>query len=225
VRPWSLTLIAAILLNTGLASADPITATPEANDPTLRPVVHERRAGLVTGVAGGVGFAGASGYPNNARFFNNPDYYSSSPLLIGWSGSAFLMGALTDWISLGPTATMANFESPKWKSTGFGIGFRAEVFPFVGLFPRLGDLAAYGSLGVGKTELRAKGPFPTADGSQSFLAIGVHHEWSFVRFLGTHTTAGPFVEYNAILSQPAERHWLAIGLRLAFYGSGQKLDH
>ena len=222
----SLALGTGLLLVSSLAAADAITASPDATDPTARPIVHERRGGLVLGAAGGIGFAGASGYPNNARFFNNPDYYSESPMLVGYHVSGFVMGALTDWLNIGPTLSTANFESDRWKSTGFGVGFRAEIFPFAGSvpwrLPALADLAVYGQLGVGVTELRAKGPYPTADGSQSFFSFGAHHEWRFVDFLGAHASAGPFVEYDAITSHPAERHWLAMGLRVAFYSSGRK---
>lgn len=205
------------LLGAPAALADAITATPEASDPTLRPVVHERRAGIVFGGTFGAGFAGASGYPNGARFLNDPSYYSASPLLVGWSASGFVMGALTDYLNLGPVLSVAEFDSAKWKSTGFGIGFRGELFPFVKVWPRLADLAAYGQLGFGETELRAKGPYPTADGSSSYFSGGIHYEWSFARFLGAHTTAGPFVEYSAIRSESAERHWLSIGFRIALY--------
>lgn len=220
----SLAVGAGLLLSADLAAADAITATADQSDEAARPIVHERRGGLVLGGAGGIGFAGASGYPNNARFLNNPDYYSESPLLVGYQVSGFLMGALTDWLNLGPTVTTANFESDRWKSTGFGVGFRAEVFPLIRFSPSLADLAVYAQLGVGVTELRAKGPYPTADGSQSFLGLGAHHEWRFVDILGAHASAGPFVEVNVIDSQPAERHWLALGLRVAFYSSGRKLD-
>lgn len=222
--------LAALALGTGLvlfsgaAAADAITASADSTDPTARPIVHERRGGLVLGMAGGIGFAGASGYPNNARFLNNPDYYSESPMLVGYHLTGFLMGALTDWLNIGPTVSTANFESDRWKSTGFGVGFRGEVFPLIRMVPCLADLAVYGQLGVGITELRAKGPYPTADGSQSFFGVGAHHEWRFVNFLGAHASAGPFIEYDAITSQPAERHWLAMGLRVAFYSSGQKRD-
>jgi hypothetical protein len=210
----------------GNAAADAITATADAADPTARPIVHARRGGLVLGGSAGIGFAGASGYPNNARFFNNPDYYSESPLLVGYHFSGFLMGALTDWLNIGPTVAVAQFESDRWKSTGFGVGFRADVFPLIRWMPALADLALYGQVGVGVTELRAKGPYPTADGSQSFFGIGAHHEWRFANFLGAHAAAGPFIEYDAIRSQPAERHWLAMGLRVAFYSSGgSRLDH
>src|SRR6188508_2933950 len=145
-----------------------------AADPAQRPITLERRNGAVLGASVGVGFAGASGFPNDAKLQNDPAYYSESPLLVGWSSSYFLMGALTDYLSFGPLLNIATFESEKWKSTGFGLGFRGEVFPFVKLLPALADTAAYAQFGFGTTELRAKGPYPTADGAQSFLGLGVH---------------------------------------------------
>ncbi len=154
--------------------------------------MHERRDGLVLGGAAGLGFAGASGYPRDATLLGNRDYYSESPLLVGYHFTGFAGLALTDWLNIGGTASVANFESEKWKSSGFGIGLRAEVFPLLHVVPTLADLAVYGQLGVGVTELRAKGNYPTSDGAQSFFGAGVHYEWRFADFLGAHTAAGPF---------------------------------
>jgi len=217
----------ALLLGTTLARtarAEATTASPSSDDPVLRSVNSERRRGVVLGASGGVAFAGSSGYPNNPQLRGNPDYYSSSPLLVGWSGSWFLLGALTDYVSFGPMFTIATFESAAWKSTGWGLGFRGEVFPLVRLVPSLADTAVYGQLGVGSTELRAKGPYPAAGGTQSFLGIGLHHEFRLARLLGGHAAAGPQIEYNAIRSDGAERHWLSVGFRVAWYGGRVKLD-
>jgi hypothetical protein len=205
-------------------------AAPEAppatlgEDPTLRKTVAERRGGVVIGVAPGVAFAGASGYPNNTRLVGNPDFYSESPMLVGVSTTYFLMGALTDFLSFGPMVNIATFESENWKSTGVGVGFRVEAFPLVHLFPTLADTSIYGQAGVGATELQAKGPFPSADGTQSFAGIGLHHELRFFRFLGGHVSGGPYVEYDAIFATSAERHWASVGLRLAWYGGTVALD-
>lgn len=211
------------------AQADAITATPAEGDPTLRSVPSERRDGVVLGATFGAGLAGATGYPNNAKLIDDPDYYSSSPLLVGWSTSYFLLGALTDYLSFGPMLNIAQFENDQWKSTGWGLGFRGEVFPLMGVAKKTGldwlaDTAAYAQLGFGTTELRAKGPYPTADGSQSFLGIGVHQEFRLFRMLGGHAALGPHVEYDAIRASSAERHWLAVGLRLAWYGGTVALD-
>lgn len=195
-----------------------------AEDPTLRKIVSERRAGLVIGVAPGIAFAGASGYPNNARLVGNGDFYSESPMLVGTSTTYFLMGALTDYLSFGPMVNIANFESDSWKSTGLGIGFRVEAFPLVRLLPMLADSAIYGQAGVGATELQAKGNYPSADGTQSFAGIGLHHEFRFFRMLGGHVSGGPYVEYDAIFATSAERHWASVGFRIAWYGGSVPAD-
>jgi len=210
------------------ALADSVTATESVagrEDPTMRKTVAARRAGVVVGVAPGVAFAGASGYPNNLRLTGNPDFYSESPMLVGHSTTYFLMGALTDYVSFGPMVNIATFESASWKSTGLGIGFRVEAFPLVGLVPALADTAIYGQAGVGSTELQAKGPFPSADGTQSFAGIGVHHEFRLFRLLGGHFAGGPYFEYDAIFAPSAERHWASLGLRVAWYGGTVTADH
>lgn len=196
-----------------------------AEDPTVRKVVAERRAGIVLGVAPGVAFAGASGYPNNARLIGNGDFYSESPLLVGHSTTYFLMGALTDYVSFGPMVNIAKFESDRWTSTGLGIGFRVEAFPLVRLFPTLADSSIYGQAGVGSTELQAKGNFPSADGTQSFAGIGLHHEFRLFRMLGGHLSGGPYAEYDAIFSTSAERHWASVGFRVAWYGGTVTADN
>ena len=207
------------------ARADAFARRDDPEDPTMRRTVAERRAGLVIGVSPGVAFAGASGYPNNVRLIGNPDFYSESPLLVGHSTTYFLMGALTDYVSFGPMVNIASFESASWKSTGLGIGFRVEVFPLVRLVPALADTAIYGQGGVGGTELRAKGgAFPSADGTQSFAGIGLHHELRLFRLLGGHFSGGPYIEYDAIHAPSAERHWASVGLRVAWYGGTVTAD-
>lgn len=221
------TAVALLLsLSATAARADSPTsaAAPSADDPTLRPLVAQRRKGVVLGAAGGIAFAGASGYPNNEQQIDNPAFYSSSPLLVGYSMSYFLLGALTDYFSFGPALTIATFESSKWKSVGWGLGFRAEVFPLVKLVPALADTALYGSLGVGTTELRAKGPYPSAGGTQSMVGVGVHHEWRIGTFLGGHGAIGPQLEYDVISSRANERHWFWAGLRIVWYGGSVTLD-
>jgi len=220
--------VSVVLAASGSASADSVTGssmTPEkADDPAMRAVEHERRAGLVVTLSPGVAFAGASGYPNDAKLIGNPAYYSESPLLVGTSGTITIMGALTDYLSFGFMMNSARFETEKWKSTGVAFGFRAEVFPLVKLFPTLADTGIYGQAGIGGTELQAKGPYPSADGTSSFLGLGLLHEFRFTTLLGGHLSGGPYLEYNAIFAESAERHWLASGFRLAFYGGTVTAD-
>src|SRR5690242_1919772 len=137
-RAPSLALLAAVTASTPAVAraqvaaepAAPVVAAPAPReeppvDPTFRKVVAERRAGVVLGLATGLAFAGASGYPNSALRIGDPAYYSESSLLVGSSTTIFLMGALTDWFSFGPMLNVASFENDTWRSTGFGIGFRA----------------------------------------------------------------------------------------------------
>src|SRR5262245_43328219 len=100
------------------AEQRPAQAEQRPADPSQRPITLERRNGVVLGASAGLGFAGASGFPNDQKLQNDPAFYSESPLLVGWSTSWFLMGALTDYLSFGPMLTIATFESEKWKSTG-----------------------------------------------------------------------------------------------------------
>jgi hypothetical protein len=207
------------------ARADAMTkAATDSDDPTFRVVEHEHRNGVVVGGSVGVGFASASGYPNNARLIGNPDYYSQTPLLVGVPYSLFVMGAFSDYVSLGPMLSIGTFDTPKWRSVGFGIGFRVEVFPLVHLVPTLANTAVFSQLGVGSTEAKAKGDYPSADGASSFLGIGLHHELRLTRLLGGHAAAGPFVEYDAIYSESAERHWLTTGLRVVWYSGSVIAD-
>jgi hypothetical protein len=52
----------------------------------------------------------------------------------------------------------------------------------------------------------------------------LHHEFRLTRLLGGHAAAGPFVEYDAIWSESAERHWLTAGLRVVWYSGGVLAD-
>lgn len=212
--------------NASLAAASAGAPAPsrEADDPKMQPIVLERRNGIVLGVAPGIAFGAASGYPNSDKFIGQPGYYSSTPVLVGTSTSFFLMGALTDYVSFGPMVNVASFENDKWKSSGFGIGFRIEAFPLVRLFPKLADTSVYTQLGVGSTEVAAKGPYPSSDGTQSFVGVGLHHEFRLTRMLGGHASAGPFVEYDAIFSTASESHWASAGLRVVWYGGTVTAD-
>lgn len=216
MRPY---VAAALLL---LLPASARAQTKE--DPAQRAVISERRNGVVLGFAGGPALAGASGYPNDVKFIGNPDFYSQSALLPGYSLTWFLMGALTDYVSVGPFVNVATFENDTWKSTGAGAGLRAEVFPFVSVCPCVADLALYASVGFGATSLAAKGPYPTADATQSFLGLGIHDEFRAGRFLGGHAAIGPYLEYDVIRASNAERHWATLGLRIAWYGGTVVLD-
>src|SRR5580693_5167514 len=69
------------------------------NDPKL--AVRTTRDGLVMGLSIGVGASGASGYPNASSEIGDPNYYSSSNLLLDTGWKLFVMGAIADYVNFG----------------------------------------------------------------------------------------------------------------------------
>ena len=177
------------------------------------------RSGLVVGLSFGGGVVGASGYPNEQSKIGDPADYSASGWMLGSSGSLFVMGALTDYLSFGFFYTHASSSNRDWRSSGDGGGLRVEAFPLVGVLPCLSGLGAFGQFGLGSGHLTSTTPgLPNSQGTQSFIGAGVLHEWSFGHVLGGHFGVGPALEYDAIWSRPFERHGLLASARLVFYG-------
>jgi hypothetical protein len=206
----------------GEVAAPPPPPKPPAmaEAPSALSAPHERRAGLVIGFGYGAGVAGSSGYPNGASLIDDPRYYSASDLMSGTGWSFYVMGALTDYLSFGAWFGAQTYESSHWRSVGGGGGFRVEAFPLYRLVPALADLAVFAQLGLGTTALHNKlpGNYPSADGEQSFLGIGVLHEWSLFKVLGGHVAVAPTLEYDLITARAVERHNALLGVRMAFYG-------
>lgn len=175
---------------------------------------HRFRSGVALGLTFGGGLVGASGYPNEGTRIGNPNDYSASGLMFGSSESFFLMGALTDYLNFGFWYAHAASSNHNWQSSGDGGGVRVEAFPLVTLLPRLAGFGLLGQFGLGVGNLSAKiAGLPRAEGTQSFVGAGVLYEWS----LG-HFGVGPSLEYDAIWSQPFERHGLVASARVVFYG-------
>lgn len=195
---------APVAVSTGVAS---IAATD-------RP---KRRNGLVLGLTLGPAFGYASGYPNNPLYIGQADYESKSGLMVGSSSSLLLMGALTDYLNFGFQVTAAELQSGSFRSSGTGMGFRADIFPFP--CRALSDLAFFTQFGLGMTTLDPKDSrYNNSDGAQTFVGLGVFHEWSVAKLLGGHLSLGPSLEYDAILTRPMDRHTVALAGRLVFYG-------
>jgi hypothetical protein len=183
------------------------------------PAARQYRSGVVVGLAFGGGLAGASGYPNNALQIGDPAFYSASGMMAGTNGSVFVLGALSDYVSVGFFFSHASFRNGDWRSASDRGGFRLELFPLVSLVPALQGLGALAQVGVGGGSLSAVAPgLPGADGTQSFAAAGVLYEWAFAHVLGGHFGAGPTLEYDAIWTPSFEQHGLVASLRFVFYG-------
>ncbi len=193
----------------------PTAGPPASTDPPA-----ERRSGVVLGTAIGLGLAGASGYPNNATLIGSPAYFSSSDLLAGANTSAFVMGAITDYLSFGFWLGGGTAKSSDWRSTSFGVGFRLELFPLYRLYPTLRDLGVSTQLGVGNATLTSTlpGSRPSSSGSQSFVGAGLFYELRLFSLLGGHVAAGPSLDYDVISAPSIERNGAVLSARFAFYG-------
>jgi hypothetical protein len=177
------------------------------------------RSGLVVGVIVGFGVAGASGYPNSYSEIGDPNYYSSSNLMVGSGSALFIGGALADWVNFGFWFGSQKFKSHDWQSTGGGGGFRVEMFPLVYAVPALKNLGVEGQFGIGGTSLQALGgDYPKASGTESFLGVGGFYEATIFHALGGHGVLGPELEYDNIYSTAIARGSGILGLRFAFYG-------
>ena len=171
------------------------------------------------GLGLGAGLAGSAGYPDDSTKINVPAYYAASGLLEGYGGNLFVMGALTDYLSFGFWGGLGTFRNSDFKSTGYGGGFRLEVFPLISLVPTLKDLALFTQLGIGSTQLNVThGLYPEANGIQSFIGGGAFYEWKLFSMLKGHVSAGPSFEVDSIFSRSIERHSSTLGARIAFYG-------
>ncbi len=204
----------------GAATPAPATTADTASAPSTKPP-KPLRDGVVLGASLGFGVASASGYPNDVRLNQNPDYYGSTPLLPGYSFSFMFMGALTPYLNVGVWGGGATFENSDWKSVGGGGGLRVEGFPLMAFCacvmpPVLANyLGVYAQVGAGSVSTRVKreGNYETVGGVQSFLAAGAFYEVK----LGKMFAIGPDLRYELIASRTSDRHGLILGARLAFY--------
>jgi hypothetical protein len=188
--------------------------TPITVDPP-----NERRGGFVIGLATGAGVAGSSGYPNDSNYIGVPSYYAASGLMAGYGGGLFIMGALTDYLSFGFWFANSTFENGSWQSKGQGGGLRLELFPLYGLGGLFRDLGAFTQVGIGATTLTyTEKSGISYNGVGSSIGAGVFYEIKLARALGGHFAIGPSLEYDAIISQPMERHGALLGARFLWYG-------
>jgi hypothetical protein len=177
------------------------------------------RSGLVLGLSLGLGVGGASGYPNDSTKIGDPRYYLASGPMGGASGTIFLMGALTDYLSFGAWFNHASYAAKDFHSDGNAGGLRVDVFPLIRLYPRLSGLAAFAEFGIGGGNLRSSvAGVEEAQGTQSFIGFGGFYEWSFWHLLGGHFAVGPSLELDSTFTQPFNREGLVASARLVFYG-------
>jgi hypothetical protein len=176
------------------------------------------RDGFTPSVSLRTGMAHVSGSPNDARAINNPDFHSSSDLLLGTSYSFHLGYALTDYLTTGFMVDVAQYESAHWRSHGLGVGIRIDAFPLYKACPCLANLGVFGEVGVGQATLDAKvGRYPNNDGTQSYVGTGLFYELTLTRIKTGHLALAPEIKYAHVDAMSISSDSLTTGLRLAFY--------
>jgi len=212
-------LLTWVLLAATTGSAAAAVPTGEIAPATALEAPHSLRSGLIVGLAFGGGLGGASGYPNDINRIGDPNAYSASGWMVGSSESLFVMGALTDYLNVGFFFGVAAFGNRNWHSRGSSGGLRIEAFPLALAYPSFAGFGIMAQFGIGDASLTSRIPgLPEADGTQSFAAAGVFYERPFWHVLGGHFAAGPSLEFDAMWSQPFERHGLLVSGRLVFCG-------
>jgi hypothetical protein len=196
-------------------------AVPTGDQAALSlPADHSLRSGLVFGLSLGAGIGRGSGYPNDHSKIGDPSYYWSSGWMGGTGESLFILGALTDYFSVGFFYQGAVYRNGDFRSGGSGVGMRIEAFPLAIVYPRLAGLGAIAEFGIGSANLESQkgGAATPAGGTQSFGGVGAFYEWPFGHLFGGHFAAGPSLEYDGIWTEPFDRHGLLASVRVAFYG-------
>jgi len=178
----------------------------------------ERRSGLVVGGTGLFAAGTAAGYPNQASEIGDPTYYGAGGAMAGGGATGFVMGALADTFNFGLFFGYTLVQNDNWSSEGLGGGFRLEAFPFFVLVPKLRDLGFFAQFGIGSANLEPQhGTYPGANGIQTYISVGVFHEWTLGKLKHGRFTLAPSVEYDYVGARSIDRHTLGVGLRIAFY--------
>lgn len=220
----ALLLSAAALAATAVSSPAPARAeADEGADVARAPwygATPRRHSGVVVGAIASVEAATASGYPNKADLIGDPAHLSTSGLGAGGGGSFFVMGALTDWLSIGATFTASRAQSSTYRTGEAGGGVRVEVFPLQRLLPLHQDAGLTATFGVGSATIDAKAANAGegASGVQSFVGAGAFYEWNVTRLFGGHVALGPSVDFGAVFAAAVSRFAVSAGPRIAFYG-------
>ena len=186
-----------------------------AADPTSEPVTHQRRGGLLFGIALGPVVGTARGYPNDARKIDRSEFFTSTGVSGGGAGSAWLGVAFTDWLSFG-LAGYGGLLVGGGDSTRFGaLAFRVETFPGFALGGAWRDFGASVEAGVALATTTAKGGGDDliASGGASRFAFGLFYEG----IRAWKVSMGPFAAVDVIWSPSATRPLAWIGWRTSLY--------
>lgn len=174
-----------------------------------------RRSDFVAAASFGGVLGTASGYPNELTKLNDPRYEADTGVAAGAGGSAFIGGALRDWLVFGVGVTSATMGGNGLRSAGTAFIFHVEGYPLFAYGGPFQDLGVFGEFGAGGRSIQRDGAAAAEGGFLSVVSLGAVYE---ALRLGSHLSAGPVLQLSHQWSQSLTADIVVGGLRLAFYG-------
>lgn len=200
-------------------AAPPEAETPKKN-PAQDPVVHTRRGGFTFGFDAAFGTGNITGYPLDVSKLGKAKYRADLGTAVGANGTAWIGGALTDWLVIGVGAGGTYSTGNGLVSKGFTFVFHTEAYPlfWLGGFWREAGIA----LDTGAGQITAE----AADGSTSKTSgplidsgaasrVGASLFYDGLRLWKVST--GPFVAFDYTWSSALSHPLFLVGLRTSLY--------
>jgi len=180
----------------------------------VRTEPNRRRSEVTLGATAGVVTGIASAFPNEIAKIDDPRFESSTGFGAGGYGSAWLGGALSDWLTFGIGGAGGSMNGSRGHASLGAFLFRVETYPMIGLGGALGDVGIFTDLGLGTLTVEEGDKEKGEGGALSFVGVGALFE--AVRF--GHFALGPNAEYMHLWSVTGTVHAAHIALRIAYYG-------
>ena len=175
------------------------------------------RSGPLLGVSLGIGTARFEGTPNDASKIDDARYFSSAGFKPGVAANILILAALTDYLSVGLWFGFGGFRAGNDAGKTGGGGLRIEGYPLTWVGPKFRNWGFFGQFGVGTGSLK-QGEIVTAEGTQSFYALGSYYEFELTRQPGGLVMLGPELSAQLIDSASFKSQAVLLSLRFAFYG-------
>jgi hypothetical protein len=197
------------------AESPPPEAPP--SEPPLPSVQNTRRGGFTFGLALGLAWGAAQGYPNDFSKIDVPAYRARAAGL-GGANLLWIGGALTDWFTFGFGLAGTKFGGDRMYSASSTFLFHLEAFPLFSLGGPWRDLGLSADFGTGSGLINRKSNDEEVAAAGAFSIAGIGLFWEASRIASGHLTFGPYYTWQYQESDSMVRYFSSLGLRGAFYG-------